>query len=49
VQDCDELKKLILNNVDKRLPLTNDVILSILLDPATKSLVSLSYEEQHCV
>ena len=35
----------ILNNVDKRQPLTNDVLLSTLLNPATKSLVSLSGEE----
>ena len=47
VKDCDELKSLkmlIMKNVDKRLPLTNEVILSTLMDPSTKSLVSLSDE-----
>ena len=50
MKDCDEvksLKKLILNNIDKRLPLTNDVNLSTLMDPSTKSLVSLSHDEKH--
>lgn len=34
------LKKLILKSVDKRLPMTDDIILATLFDPSAKSLVS---------
>jgi len=48
-RDCDEvksLKKLVARNMDKRLPLTKDVILSTLFDPSTKSIVQLSDDEK---
>ena len=49
LRDCDELKSLknlIMKNIDKRLPMTDEIILSTLMDPSTKSLVSLSDEEK---
>ena len=40
--DCNDLKSfktLILKGVDKRLPMTDDIILATLFDPSAKSLV----------
>ena len=48
-KDCDELKslkRLILANIDKRLPLTDSVTLATLLDPTTKSLVNMTDSEK---
>ena len=48
-KDCDELKslnRLILANIDKRLPLTDSVTLVTLLDPTRKSLVNMTDSEE---
>ena len=48
-KDCDELKslkRLILANIDKRLPLTDSVTLATLLDPTAKRLVNMTDSEK---
>jgi len=47
--DCEEveqLKQLIIRNLEKRLPLTDDVKLATLLDPSTKDLVPIDHAEK---
>lgn len=47
--DCEEvamLKRRVCANVDKRLPLTDAVVLATLLDPSTKGLLDKSHDEK---